>query len=101
MSTINTARVYYLDGRVEEVAISMWEQKMAANYMRDHNLGTIVDDPITFQGYQAYVKLRQDGRVTQPFDQWMRTVVHVEDIKLRGETGDDTGNPSTGGPQEV
>lgn len=101
MSTINTTRVLYLDGRTEEVAVSMWEQRMAANYMRDHNLGTIIDDPVTYSGYQAYVKLRQDRRVTIPFDQWLRTVARVEDLKPRGESGDEEGNPSTGGPKEA
>lgn len=100
MSTITTNHVYYLDGRVDDVSVSMWEQRIAANYMRDHNLGTIIEDPVTYSGYQAYAKLRQEGRVSTPFDEWLRTVARVEDVKPRTQAGDE-GNPSTGGTREA
>lgn len=100
--TRNTNRVTYLDGRTEEVQVSMFEQRLAARYMRDHNCGTIMEDPVTYSAYQAYVKLRQNGRTNTPFDDWLKTVESVEDIKHHADDDEeDPANPSTGGTQEA
>lgn len=101
MSTLTTTRVTYTDGTADEITVTMWEQRMAARYMANNDLGTVQSDPITFMGYQAYAKLRQMGRTTLPFDKWLATVIQVEDIHKRNRHDDDDPNPTDDGSQEA
>ena len=56
--TPNT-RIKYLDGHTDEVCVTMWQRCHA---------------------YSAYVRCRQIGVTTLPFEQWADTVVSVEDM---------------------
>nr|DAR35162.1 MAG TPA: hypothetical protein [Caudoviricetes sp.] len=81
MSSMKTTRITYVDGRTEEITVTMFEQIMATRYLKNNHLGTVQDEPVTFAAYQAYAKLRAEGKLNAPFDTWVRSVVQVEDIK--------------------
>ncbi|KFI90943.1 hypothetical protein BISA_1922 [Bifidobacterium saguini DSM 23967] len=81
MSSMKTTKVIYTDGTTEELTVTMFEQIMATRYLKNNNLGTVAEEPVTFAAYQVYAKLRQEGKLNEPFEQWVRSVVQVEDIK--------------------
>ncbi|OXN01119.1 hypothetical protein [Bifidobacterium vansinderenii] len=81
MSSIKTTKVTYKDGHSEELTVTMFEQIMATRYLKNNHLGTVQDEPVTFMAYQVYAKLRSAGQLNEPFEQWLRSVVQIEDIK--------------------
>lgn len=86
MSSMKTTKITYVDGHTDEITVTMFEQIMATRYLKNNHLGTVQDEPVTFAAYQAYAKLRAEGKLTDPFDRWVRTVVQVEDIKPGTDT---------------
>lgn len=107
MSSMKTTRITYVDGHTDEITVTMFEQIMATRYLKNNNLGTVQDEPVTFAAYQAYAKLRQSGKLNEPFDAWVRKVVQVEDIKHTpaadntGETPDASDFLTTGTPEAL
>lgn len=99
MSSMKTTKITYVDGHADEIIVTMFEQIMATRYLKNNHLGTVQDEPVTFAAYQAYARLRADGKINEPFDRWVRTVVQVEDIKTTAdaETDDTPDFPSANG----
>lgn len=103
MSSMKTTKITYVDGHADEITVTMFEQIMATRYLKNNHLGTVQDEPVTFAAYQAYARLRADGKINEPFDRWVRTVVQVEDIKTTAddETDDTPVFPSANGTPEA
>ena len=68
--TPNT-RITYLDGHADEVCVTMWQAK---------GWGSALDAVVKLNAYAAYVRCRQIGATSVPFEQWADTVVSVVDM---------------------
>ena len=77
--TPNT-RIKYLDGHTDEVCVTMWQRCQAETHGKAKGWGTLMEAAVKFNAYSAYVRCRQIGVTTLPFEQWADTVVSVEDM---------------------
>ena len=76
--TPNT-RIKYLDGHTDEVCVTMWQRCQAETHGKTKGWGNLMEAAVKFNAYSAYVRCRQIGVTTLPFEQWADTVVSVED----------------------
>lgn len=77
--TPNT-RIKYLDGHTDEVCVTMWQRCQAETHGKTKGWGNLMEAAVKFNAYSAYVRCRQIGVTTLPFEQWADTVVSVEDM---------------------
>ena len=77
--TPNT-RIKYLDGHADEVCVTMWQRCQAETHGKAKGWGNLMEAAVKFNAYSAYVRCRQIGVTTLPFEQWADTVVSVEDM---------------------
>ena len=78
--TPNT-RIKYLDGHADEVCVTMWQRCQAETHAKAAGWGNLMDAALKFNTYSAYIRCRQLGVTTLPFEQWADTVESVEDMK--------------------
>lgn len=77
--TPNT-RIKYLDGHTDEVCVTMWQRCQAETHGKAKGWGNLMEAAVKFNAYSAYVRCRQIGVTTLPFEQWVDTVIAVEDM---------------------
>ncbi|KFI84485.1 hypothetical protein BREU_1260 [Bifidobacterium reuteri DSM 23975] len=77
--TPNT-RIKYMDGTTDEVCVTMWQRCQAETHAKAKGWGNLMDAAVKFNTYSAYVRCRQIGATTLPFEQWADTVISVEDM---------------------
>lgn len=77
--TPNT-RITYLDGHADEVCVTMWQRCQAETHAKAKGWGNALDAVVKLNAYAAYVRCRQLGSTTLPFEQWADTVVSVVDM---------------------
>jgi hypothetical protein len=77
--TPNT-RITYLDGHTDEVCVTMWQRCQAETHAKAKGWGSALDAVVKLNAYAAYVRCRQLGSTTLPFEQWADTVVSVVDM---------------------
>ena len=100
-------RVRYTDGHCDEILVTMFQRTAAESYGKAHGWGNLMEAAVRFNAYSAYMRCRQTGLTSLPFDRWLSTVVSIEDIANdQTDTIDqmDTEDPtqaSTGGTKEA
>ena len=77
--TPNT-RITYLDGHADEVCVTMWQRCQAETHAKAKGWGSALDAVVKLNAYAAYVRCRQIGATSVPFEQWADTVVSVVDM---------------------
>lgn len=77
--TPNT-RITYLDGHTDEVCVTMWQRCQAETHAKAKGWGSALDAVVKLNAYAAYVRCRQIGATSIPFEQWADTVLSVVDM---------------------